>query len=175
MQEFGPYDTSVLQSRRQLECCDLLVMVYDSSDASSFAYVANLRTNYSLDNVPVIFVATKSDLDYVEQRADQPPDIYCRELKLNSPVYVSVKDAQTASVFQRMASITRSPQSATPALLLSRPHVWSAARIIGITALAGVGLVSTFAVYHAIKYWWTSAMYSRASSSTYSVPRKNEL
>ncbi|KAJ2400425.1 ERMES complex Ca(2+)-binding regulatory GTPase gem1 [Coemansia sp. RSA 2559] len=175
MQEFGPYDTSVLQSRRQLECCDLLVMVYDSSDASSFAYVANLRANYSLDNVPVIFVATKSDLDYVEQRADQPPDIYCRELKLNAPVYVSVKDAQTASVFQRMASIMRAPQSATPALLLSRPHVWSAARIVGITALAGVGLVSTFAVYHAIKYWWTSAIHSRASSSTYSVPRRNEL
>ncbi|KAJ1731461.1 ERMES complex Ca(2+)-binding regulatory GTPase gem1 [Coemansia sp. Benny D160-2] len=176
MQEFGPYDTSVLQSRRQLECCDLLVMVYDSSDPSSFAYLANLRANYSLDSVPVIFVATKSDLDYVEQRGDQPPDIYCRDLKLNAPVYVSVKDAQTASVFQRMAAITRSPQSATPALLLSRPHAWSAARIVGVTALAGVGLVSTFAVYHAIKYWWTAVMHSRASSSpNYSMPRRNEL
>ncbi|KAJ2551462.1 ERMES complex Ca(2+)-binding regulatory GTPase gem1 [Coemansia sp. RSA 1933] len=176
MQEFGPYDTSVLQSRRQLESCDLLVMVYDSSDATSFAYLANLRANYSLDSVPVIFVATKSDLDYVEQRADQPPDIYCREvLKLNGPVYVSVKDGQTAGVFQRMAAITRSPQSATPALLRVRPQVWSAARIVGVAALAGVGLVSTFAVYHAIKYWWSSVMHSRASSSTYAIPRKGEL
>ncbi|KAI8320016.1 mitochondrial Rho GTPase [Martensiomyces pterosporus] len=128
MQEFGPYDTSVLQSRRQLECCDLLVMVYDSSDPNSFSYLSNLRKNYSLDNVPMIFVATKSDLDYVEQRGEQPPDIYCRELKLNAPVYVSVKDGQTASVFQRMAAITRNPPSATPALLLSsasrRWRVW---------------------------------------------------
>ncbi|KAJ1964115.1 ERMES complex Ca(2+)-binding regulatory GTPase gem1 [Dipsacomyces acuminosporus] len=53
MQEFGPYDTSVLQSRRQLECCDLLVMVYDSSDASTFSYLTNLRKNYSLDNIPI--------------------------------------------------------------------------------------------------------------------------
>ncbi|KAJ1992031.1 ERMES complex Ca(2+)-binding regulatory GTPase gem1 [Coemansia spiralis] len=174
MQEFGPYDTSVLQSRRQLEFCDLLVMAYDSSDPNSFSYLANLRKNYSLDSVPVIFVATKSDLDYVEQRGEQPPDIYCRELKLNAPVYVSVKDSQIANVFQRMAAITRSPQSATPALLLSRPHAWSATKIIGVTALAGVGLVSTFAVYQALKYWWTSIMHSRASSS-YSIPRRNEL
>ncbi|KAI7831039.1 P-loop containing nucleoside triphosphate hydrolase protein [Kickxella alabastrina] len=149
MQEFGPYDTSVLQSRRQLEACDLLVMVYDSSDPNSFSYLTNLRKNYSLDNVP-------SDLDYVEQRGDQPPDIYCRELKLTAPVYVSVRDGQIASVFQRMAAITRSPQ----------PHVWSAARILGITALAGVGLVSTFVAYHAIKYWWTNILYSRSSFST---------
>ncbi|KAJ1718718.1 ERMES complex Ca(2+)-binding regulatory GTPase gem1, partial [Coemansia biformis] len=87
MQEFGPYDTSVLQSRRQLEYCDLLVMVYDSSDPTSFAYLTKLRSNYSLDNLPVIFVATKSDLDFVEQRCDTLPDIYCRELKLNSPLY----------------------------------------------------------------------------------------
>ncbi|KAJ2719673.1 ERMES complex Ca(2+)-binding regulatory GTPase gem1 [Coemansia sp. Benny D115] len=175
MQEFGPYDTSVLQSRRQLEACDLLVMVYDSSDPTSFAYLTNLRKNYSLDSVPVIFVATKSDLDYVEQRGDQPPDIYCRELKLTAPVYVSVKEGQIASVFQRMAAITRNPQSATPALLLSRPHVWSAARILGVTAIAGVGLVSTFVAYHAIKYWWTNIIHSRSSSSSSPFPRRNEL
>ncbi|KAJ2636392.1 ERMES complex Ca(2+)-binding regulatory GTPase gem1 [Coemansia sp. RSA 1286] len=176
MQEFGPYDTSVLQSRRQLEACDLLVMVYDSSDPNSFAYLTNLRKNYSLDGVPVIFVATKSDLDFVEQRGEQPPDIYCRELKLTAPVYVSVKDGQMANVFQRMAAITRSPQSATPALLLSRPHAWSAAKIIGVTALAGVGLVSTFVAYHAIKYWWTNLIHSRhSSSSSSSFFKKNEL
>ncbi|KAJ2323521.1 ERMES complex Ca(2+)-binding regulatory GTPase gem1, partial [Coemansia sp. RSA 2673] len=95
-------------------------------DPNSFAYLTNLRKNYSLDNLPVIFVATKSDLDYVEQRGEQPPDIYCRELKLTAPVYVSVKNGQIASVFQRMA------------LLLSRPQAWSAAQIVGVTALAGL-------------------------------------
>ncbi|KAJ2808320.1 ERMES complex Ca(2+)-binding regulatory GTPase gem1 [Coemansia helicoidea] len=173
MQEFGPYDTSVLQSRRQLEHCDLLVMVYDSSDPASFAYLANLRSNYSLDALPMIFVATKSDLDAVAQRSDPPPDIYCRELKLAAPLYVSPKDAQLASVFQHMAAITRNPASATPALLLARPHPWSTAKIIGVTALAGVGLASTFVAYHTLRYWWTSVIGARSSHSV--VPKRHEL
>ncbi|ORX72947.1 mitochondrial Rho GTPase [Linderina pennispora] len=150
MQEFGPYDTSVLQSRKQLEICDLLVMVYDSSDPNSFSYLTNLRKNYALDSLPTIFVATKSDLDYVEQRSEQPPDIYCRELKLTAPVYVSVRESQMANVFQRMGAITRVPASATPAVLLSRPNSWSVTRIIGVTALAG-----------AIRYWWNHVIHSR--------------
>ncbi|KAJ2774138.1 ERMES complex Ca(2+)-binding regulatory GTPase gem1, partial [Coemansia nantahalensis] len=160
-------------SRRQLEHCDLLVMVYDSSDPASFAYLANLRSNYSLDALPMIFVATKSDLDAVAQRSDPPPDIYCRELKLAAPLYVSPKDAQLASVFQHMAAITRNPASATPALLLARPHPWSTAKIIGVTALAGVGLASTFVAYHTLRYWWTSVIGARSSHSV--VPKRHEL
>ncbi|KAJ2776989.1 ERMES complex Ca(2+)-binding regulatory GTPase gem1 [Coemansia javaensis] len=180
MQEFGPYDTSVLQSRRQLENCDLLVMVYDSGDAGSFSYLANLRSNYALDSIPVIFVATKSDLDYVEQRSDPPPDVYCRELKVNAPIYVSARDGQMASVFQRMAAITRSPHSATPALLLARPHAWSTAKLVGVTALVGVGLASTFVAYQALRYWWTNAIHARSSASAsagayYTVPKRSEL
>ncbi|KAJ2451434.1 ERMES complex Ca(2+)-binding regulatory GTPase gem1 [Coemansia sp. RSA 2336] len=165
MQEFGPYDTSVLQSRRQLEHCDLLVMVYDSSDPKSFSYLANLRNNYSLDSLPVIFVATKSDLDYVEQRSDLPPDIYCRNLMLTAPLHISAANGQMANVFQRMGAITRNPQSATPALLLSQPNKWSTVRILGITALMGVGVFSTFAAYHALKFWWSHSLHSRSGSS----------
>ncbi|KAJ2501793.1 ERMES complex Ca(2+)-binding regulatory GTPase gem1 [Coemansia sp. RSA 1972] len=172
MQEFGPYDTSVLQSRRQLESCDLLVMVYDSNDPASFAYLTDLRRNYSLDSLPTMFVATKSDLDYVEQRCDTPPDIYCRELLLNAPVHVSAKDMQLANVFQRMAAITRNPQSATPSVLLARPNRWSAARILGISALVGVTAVSTFAAYHAIRYWWSHMFTSNPSLYK---PKRSEL
>jgi hypothetical protein len=43
MQEFGPnYDAEVLQNKKRLEACDVLVFVYDSGDVNSFAYVANL-------------------------------------------------------------------------------------------------------------------------------------
>lgn len=154
MQEFGPYDTSVLQSRRHLEQCDLLVMVYDSNDPQSFGYLAKLRHNYSLDAVPMIFVATKSDLDYVEQRSEQPPDIYCRGLGLTAPVYVSVKEQKQASVFQRMAAITRSPQTATPAALLSRPRAWSVGKILGVTGLVGAGVLSGVLVIQGMRYWW---------------------
>ena len=44
MEEYGSqFDTTVLQNRRKLEACDVLCFVYDSGDANSFAYVANLR------------------------------------------------------------------------------------------------------------------------------------
>ncbi|KAJ1857620.1 ERMES complex Ca(2+)-binding regulatory GTPase gem1 [Coemansia sp. RSA 1822] len=170
MQEFGPYDTSVLQSRRQLESCDLLVMVYDSNDSASFAYLTDLRRNYSLDSLPMMFVATKSDLDYVEQRCDAPPDIYCRELLLNAPVHVSAKHGQLANVFQRMGTITRNPQSATPSVLLARPNRWSVARILGISALLGISAVSSFAAYHALRYWWSHIFTKPAYT-----PKRNEL
>ncbi|KAJ1847353.1 ERMES complex Ca(2+)-binding regulatory GTPase gem1, partial [Coemansia sp. RSA 2708] len=171
LQEFGPYDTSVLQSRRQLDCCDLLVMVYDSSDPQSFAYLADLRRNYSLDGLPAIFVATKSDLDYVAPRSDVPPDVYCRELMLNAPLYVSAKQGQLANVFQRMGAITRNPQSATPALLLARPNRWSAARILGVSALVGVGALSTIAAVQALRWWWTHVFSAKGDT----LPRRSEL
>lgn len=44
MQEFGPtLEAEVLQNKKKLDACDVLCMVYDSGDANSFAYVANLR------------------------------------------------------------------------------------------------------------------------------------
>jgi Ras family protein T1 len=46
MQEFGPaFDAEVLQNKKKLEACDLICMVYDSTDTNSFAYVANLRVH----------------------------------------------------------------------------------------------------------------------------------
>ncbi|KAJ1677929.1 ERMES complex Ca(2+)-binding regulatory GTPase gem1 [Spiromyces aspiralis] len=109
MEEFGPYDTSVLQNRQRMAECDLLCMVYDASNPSSFSYLARLRSNYSLDHIPHIFVATKSDKDFVEQRSEVPPDMYCRELKLQAPIYVSVKEGQMADIFARMTNILRNP------------------------------------------------------------------
>jgi Ras family protein T1 len=46
MQEFGPnLDSEVLQNKKKMELCDLVCMVYDSADANSFAYIANLRVD----------------------------------------------------------------------------------------------------------------------------------
>ena len=41
--------------------------MYDSSDTNSFSYISNLRQQYKLDDVPSLFVATKSDLDLAQQ------------------------------------------------------------------------------------------------------------
>ena len=62
---------------------DVIVYVHDSSDTNSFSYISNLRVSvasllhaarlktsqqqYSLDHIPTLFVATKSDLDLALQ------------------------------------------------------------------------------------------------------------
>lgn len=64
---------------------DAIVYVHDSSDTNSFSYISNLRVSplpllnasdsliivlqqqYSLDHIPTLFVATKSDLDLALQ------------------------------------------------------------------------------------------------------------
>jgi Ras family protein T1 len=68
-----------------MEMCDLMCYVYDSSDANSFEWVVSafkvrnsavvmkliLRLEcikkHNLNHIPCIFIATKSDLDLVQQ------------------------------------------------------------------------------------------------------------
>ncbi|KAJ1919680.1 ERMES complex Ca(2+)-binding regulatory GTPase gem1 [Mycoemilia scoparia] len=154
LEEFGPYDTSVLQNRQKMAECDLLCLLYDSSDPNSFSYITQLRKNYSLDHIPQIFVATKSDVDYAEQRSDLPPDVYCRELKVQAPIYISVKEGQLADIFSRITGIIRNPANATPALLLSKPRTATITRYLLYTAIAGASLTALYATYRGIRYLW---------------------
>ena len=44
LQEYGPLmESEVLQNKKKMESCDLICLVYDSTDTNSFAYIANLR------------------------------------------------------------------------------------------------------------------------------------
>ncbi|TFK52599.1 mitochondrial Rho GTPase [Heliocybe sulcata] len=115
LQEFGArYESETLRSSKKTELPDAIVYVYDSSDTNSFSYISNLRQQYSLDHIPTLFVATKSDLDLALQRHEVQPDVYCRRLGLQVPVSVSVKTSQTADVFHVICSIAMHPNSAIP-------------------------------------------------------------
>jgi mitochondrial Rho GTPase 1 len=74
----------VLRNSKKADLADVIVYVYDSSDTNSFSYISNLRVSafsmirlrltlilvkqqYSLDHIPTLFVATKSDLDLAQQ------------------------------------------------------------------------------------------------------------
>jgi Ras family protein T1 len=66
-------DTLVNGSKFQ-SACDVACFLYDSSDPCSFEYVANLRVDginrqksFDFDGIPTIFIATKRDLDLVQQ------------------------------------------------------------------------------------------------------------
>ncbi|KIJ54421.1 hypothetical protein M422DRAFT_58414 [Sphaerobolus stellatus SS14] len=97
LQEFGSkYEAETLRNSRKSDLADVIVYVHDSSDTNSFSYISNLRQQYSLDHIPTLFVATKSDLDLAQQRHEVQPDVYCRRLSLQVPVAVSVKTSQMA-------------------------------------------------------------------------------
>ncbi|CAA7261502.1 unnamed protein product [Cyclocybe aegerita] len=115
LQEFGSrYEAETLRNPKKTDIADVIVYVHDSSDTNSFSYISNLRQQYSLDHIPTLFVATKSDLDLALQRHEVQPDVYCRRLGLQVPVAVSVKTGQTADVFHAICSIAMKPLSAIP-------------------------------------------------------------
>ncbi|KAI0917359.1 ERMES complex Ca(2+)-binding regulatory GTPase gem1 [Taiwanofungus camphoratus] len=117
LQEFGSkYEAETLRNQKKTDLADVIVYVHDSSDTNSFSYISNLRQQYSnsLDHIPTLFVATKSDLDLALQRHEVQPDVYCRRLGLQVPVAVSVKTGQTADVFHAICSVALNPNSAIP-------------------------------------------------------------
>jgi mitochondrial Rho GTPase 1 len=86
LQEFGSkYEAETLRNSKKTDLADVIVYVHDSSDTNSFSYISNLRVcnfrvieftfanylypqqQYSLDHIPTLFVATKSDLDLALQ------------------------------------------------------------------------------------------------------------
>ncbi|KAG8888611.1 ERMES complex Ca(2+)-binding regulatory GTPase gem1, partial [Tulasnella sp. 332] len=145
LQEFGSkYEAEALRSSARRNEVDVIVYVYDSSDTNSFSYISNLRQQYSLDRIPSLFVATKSDLDLAQQRHEVQPDVYCRRLNLQVPVAVSVKTGELADVFHEICRVAVNPLSAIPggaerALLLSSYRL----RTYGVvTALVG-GVTAT--------------------------------
>ncbi|KAF9267329.1 mitochondrial Rho GTPase [Marasmius fiardii PR-910] len=115
LQEFGSkYETEILRNSKKTDLADVIIYVHDSSDTNSFSYISNLRQQYSLDHIPTLFVATKSDLDLAQQRHEVQPDVYCRRLGLQVPVAVCAKSGQTADVFQSICSIAMKPLSSIP-------------------------------------------------------------
>ncbi|GAA5916550.1 hypothetical protein JCM5296_005098 [Sporobolomyces johnsonii] len=115
LQEFGStYESEVLRNKKKLELADVLVFVYDSSDTNSFSYISNLRQQYKLDDIPSLFVATKSDLDLAQQRHEVQPETYCRKLSVRVPLAVSVKRGELADLFHTVVRIAIHPLSSLP-------------------------------------------------------------
>ncbi|KAI6041397.1 EF hand associated-domain-containing protein [Pisolithus marmoratus] len=142
------YEAGSSSCKQKLDLADLIVYVYDSSDTNSFSYISNLRQQYTLDRIPTLFVATKSDLDLAQQRHEVQPDVYCRRLGLQVPVAVSVKTGQTADIFHEMCRIAMNPHAATPG---GAEHALTAAErlrmYVTVTALLGgfsAGLVMLY-------------------------------
>ncbi|KAI9184516.1 ERMES complex Ca(2+)-binding regulatory GTPase gem1 [Blastocladiella emersonii ATCC 22665] len=151
MQEFGSkYESEVLTNRRRLEACDVACFVYDSSDVNSFAYVATLIKQLE-SSVPCVMVATKSDLDLVQQRFEVPPDVFCRNLGLDKPIHISVKDDIMADLYNVLAAVAMNPASAIPKGRPGKAEKSSLARYLALTAAVGAIAAVGFAGWRMYK------------------------
>ncbi|QRV86369.1 EF-hand 1, calcium-binding site protein [Ceratobasidium sp. AG-Ba] len=110
MREFGSKcEADMLRDAKTMDLADVIIYVHDSSDTNSFSYISNLRQQYTLDHIPSMFVATKSDLDLAQQRHEVQPDVYCRRLNLQGPYAVSIKNPQIANLFPAIVSTAINP------------------------------------------------------------------
>ncbi|KAJ3791164.1 P-loop containing nucleoside triphosphate hydrolase protein [Lentinula aff. detonsa] len=152
LQEFGSkYEAETLRNSKKTDMIDVIVYVHDSSDTNSFSYISNLRQQYSVDHIPTLFVATKSDLDLAQQRHEVQPDVYCRRLGLQVPVSVSVKTDRTADVFHAICNIAMYPSSAIPGG--AERALSSSARLkmyFTLTALLGGCTAGLFMLYRTL-------------------------
>ncbi|EIW81024.1 mitochondrial Rho 1 [Coniophora puteana RWD-64-598 SS2] len=175
LQEFGSkYEAETLRNSKKTDLADVIIYVYDSSDTNSFSYISNLRQQYSLDHIPTLFVATKSDLDLAQQRHEVQPDVYCRRLGLQLPVSVSVEQGQLADVFHAICSIAMNPHAAIPGGDRSLTSTERLRMYITLTALLGgasTGVIMfwrTFlrpgGAWHAWTTPWASWLFGRRDS-----------
>ncbi|KAL1406107.1 ERMES complex Ca(2+)-binding regulatory GTPase gem1 [Vanrija albida] len=115
LQEFGSkYESEMLRNSKRLDLADVLIYVHDSSDTNSFSYISNLRQQYSLDHIPSIFVATKSDLDLAQQRHEVQPDVYCRRLGLPAPLAVSSQSGPLPNLWAAITRVALNPTTYIP-------------------------------------------------------------
>ena len=90
MQELSQEDLPLLET----PCCDVVLYVYDSTDVNSFTYIQNLRNQYP-NNLPSVFVATKSDGEFVVQKTNV--EEYCHDK--GKVAVVSVKKSEFGDLF----------------------------------------------------------------------------
>ncbi|ANB12947.1 ERMES complex Ca(2+)-binding regulatory GTPase GEM1 [Sugiyamaella lignohabitans] len=116
LEELGELEPAVLENSSRLDECDVICFTYDSSDPDSFAYLVNLHNTYpQLNMLPAVYVALKADLDRQQQRCEQQPDVYTRNLSMAAPLHVSAQWTSSLNeLFVQLAEAAEYPGSATP-------------------------------------------------------------
>ncbi|XBW37603.1 hypothetical protein QEN19_003184 [Hanseniaspora menglaensis] len=116
LQEFGQSELEVIENEKKWRQCDVLCLVYDSSDPESFSYSLRIMEKHPfLKTLPVIVVGLKADLDTQDQRCFIQPDEYCESLSLNVPLRSSVFwQSSMLQLFTKIVNVSLEPLSATP-------------------------------------------------------------
>lgn len=112
LQEYRPNEIEDMITT--LDRCDVVCLCYDSSDPESFSFIPSLIDKYpQLKCVPLIFAATKADLDRQQQRNVEQPESYAQALDLAMPIHVSAAWQATSDLFAQIVAAAQTPFLAT--------------------------------------------------------------
>lgn len=154
LQELGEQEPAILENRLKMRECDVLCLIYDSSDPESFSYLVDIISKYKhLEELPVVFVALKADLDKQQQRCHIQPDDFTEQLYVDHPLHISSTwPSSLNELFIKLTEAALEPAKNTPGLapeVAEKDFDWQNAVVLGST----VGFVSlfTFTLFKVIK------------------------
>jgi len=91
--------------------CDVICLVYDSSNSRSFEHCARIYLRYfSTSQVPVLVVANKCDKGVVRQDYILQPEAFCAKHKLPPPQKASARQVPTKDIFLKLATMAAFPR-----------------------------------------------------------------
>lgn len=157
LKEIGPFggcDLQLLQNETEALRADVFCLLYDASDANSFAYLATLLAQHTelFSSRPLLLVATKSDCDLVPQRAPAQPDQFCRELgSLQPPFAINLKGPRSADLFANLLEQALHPSSFIPSPAAKERARRNKTLAISLGIGAGTIAISTAIAFLAFK------------------------
>ncbi|CAD6594744.1 BAH_G0000200.mRNA.1.CDS.1 [Saccharomyces cerevisiae] len=118
LQELGEQEYAILENKDKLKECDVICLTYDSSDPESFSYLVSLLDKFThLQDLPLVFVASKADLDKQQQRCQIQPDELADELFVNHPLHISSRWLSSLNeLFIKITEAALDPGKNTPGL-----------------------------------------------------------
>lgn len=116
LKEIGPFggsDHQLLRNDFEALRADVYCLLYDASDANSFAYISALLMEYAdvLSQRPILLVATKSDCDLVPQKSIIQPDQFCRDQGIEPPFAINLRANRTSDLFVHLLNQGLHPTS----------------------------------------------------------------
>uniref|UniRef100_A0A667X592 Mitochondrial Rho GTPase n=1 Tax=Myripristis murdjan TaxID=586833 RepID=A0A667X592_9TELE len=94
--------------------CDVVCLVYDVNNPSSFEYCARVYKQYFIDSkTPCMLIAAKSDLHEVRQQYSLSPLEFCRKHKFHppQPFTCNTTDAPNKDIYTRLTTMAMYPHT----------------------------------------------------------------
>uniref|UniRef100_A0A8C9R5Q0 Mitochondrial Rho GTPase n=1 Tax=Scleropages formosus TaxID=113540 RepID=A0A8C9R5Q0_SCLFO len=134
-------------------CCDVVCLVYDISNPSSFEFCADIFKRYFMDSkTPCMVIAAKSDLHEVKQHYSQSPLEFCKRHKIPPPqsFTCNTADAPNKDIYTKLTTMAMYPPKISPTQHVTQADLKSSNFWLRASVGATVFAVLGFAMYRAL-------------------------